>query len=153
MAMSLSKVWKIVKERESWCAAVCGVAKSQTWLNNNMGKDLISKSDHIQKFPGEHEFGRCHSSHYTRDGRPSCSPLLRAQPLSADSPLHTSSWPPASEILSVIFSPSALRSTPLSAFSYANGLKISKNPYFWFPLWQKSLRQRNSPGLVWKANT
>ena len=28
--MSLSKLWKIVKKREVWCAAVHGVAKSQT---------------------------------------------------------------------------------------------------------------------------
>ena len=34
MAMSLSKLQKIVKEREAWCAAVHGVAKSQTQLNN-----------------------------------------------------------------------------------------------------------------------
>ena len=34
MGMSLSKLWKIDKEREAWCPAVHGVTETRTQLSN-----------------------------------------------------------------------------------------------------------------------
>ena len=34
MNMNFSKLWEMMKDRELWCAAVHGLAKSQTRPNN-----------------------------------------------------------------------------------------------------------------------
>ena len=41
MDMSLSKLWKIVKDREAWRAVVHGVTKSQTRPSNRTKLDAL----------------------------------------------------------------------------------------------------------------
>ena len=50
MNMSLSKLQEMVTDREAWCAAVHGVANSQTWLSNR------TKTITMLRLPR----GRCH---------------------------------------------------------------------------------------------
>ena len=47
MDLSLSKLWKIVKNRDTWCAAVHGVTKSRTRLSKMEDTSLRAYWNHV----------------------------------------------------------------------------------------------------------
>ena len=53
--MSLGKLWELVKDREAWCAAVCGVTKRWTRLSDWTDQG-ISRTTSFQRLVGENLF-------------------------------------------------------------------------------------------------
>ena len=50
MDMNLSKLWEMVKGRETWCIAVHGVAKNQTRATEQQSLFLVNSLSHSVKW-------------------------------------------------------------------------------------------------------
>ena len=69
MDMNLGKLWEMVRDREAWCAAVHGVAKSRTRLGDRKTTTTVSPMIHLKDDGTLEDSGGGGRAQIVEDGR------------------------------------------------------------------------------------
>ena len=67
--MNLGKLWEMVRDREAWCAAVHGVAKSRTRLGDRKTTTTVSPMIHLKDVGTLEDSGGGGRAQIVADGR------------------------------------------------------------------------------------